>query len=305
MKLTKTYAAAFAVALFATQDASAQNVRAATPVDTTPPVEELNPYSRDTQVWYRVQPFSKEPGINNPSNPKQGKDITKQLLHFEHIDTGGLIYNSISVTALFSNSADPNKGGASGAQEIYATYRGDISAANFGYQRISFPGVKDVQFEFGGDLNAKNTAYAPGRRFLLVGPNFVFDVRGSVNLAIHFAKEWNNNGYLGRTDSYNPTLNTELSYTQPLEFTGLPLRLEGVFNVTLPKGTDVAGNKTRTEYYSYNSFIIDLGEMVKWRPHTLDLFTGVQLWVNKFGLSQKNDGGAFEVAPYVGIGIHF
>jgi hypothetical protein len=90
-----------------------------------------------------------------------------------------------------------------------------------------------------------------------------------------------------------------------LNFTGLPLRLEGAFNVTFNKGRSVTGAKTATEYYTYNSLILDAGEFVKWRPHVIDVFTGLQFWVNKFGNPTKNDGGAFETAPYFGMAVHF
>ena len=50
-------------------------------------------------------------------------------------------------------------------------------------------------------------------------------------------------------------------------------------------------------------------------PHKLDVFAGVQFWYNKFGYPSrgtnpgasplKNDGGATELTPYIGMGIHF
>ena len=263
-----------------------------------------NPVTSDNQIWWRIQPLSHEPGLNSSTNPKKAVDITKDLIHFEHTDTGGYIYNSLTATVLISNGHDLANGGGSGAQELYATYRGDISAVNFGYKPLSFPGVVDTQFEFGVDFNSKNTTFAPGRIFMLVGPNFVLDLPGSVNLAVHFAKEVNHDGYTGKTDNFQPTVNTEFSYTEPLDFTGLPLRLEGAYNNTFYKGR-VSGGKSANEFYTYNSLILDAGQLAQWKPHVIDVFAGVQFWVNKFGIPQKNNGGAQETAPYFGVAVHF
>ena len=266
---------------------------------------EAPPVTNDNQIWFRVQPLSHEPGINVPGKPNKGKDIVKNMAHFEHTDTGGMVWNSLTVTGLFSDKNDPAING-SGATEFYTTYRGDVSATGFGQPPITMPGVSDLMFEFGGDLNWKDTQYAPRRKFLLLGPIFYFDLPGSVTFAVHFAKEWGHQGFTNRTENYNPTWNTELSWTEYLDpLVHIPVRWEGVFNVTGPKGTDTLGVHTKTEFYTYSSLILDVGEVFHSKPHVFDAFVGVQYWYNKFGNPTKNDGGAIELTPYIGVGVHF
>ena len=273
------------------------------------------PVTSDNQFWYRIQPYSHDPFINKANNPSKGADINKQMVHFEHTDTGGLIWNSFTMTGLFSDYNERSASGVNGAKELYSTYRGDISATGFGRPPITLPGVADVQFEFGGDLNYKDDDYGARRKFLLIGPNFVIDAPGSVTFAVHFAKEFNHNALpgVGRDIEFHPTWNTEFSYTEYFDEAHL-VRLEGAFNMTGAKGKDyipvsaTSGAlpvKTVTEFYTYNTIILDAGQLLKMPPHKLDVFAGVQYWVHKFGYPSKNDGGAIEFTPYVGVGVHF
>ena len=261
-----------------------------------------NPVTSDNQIWYRIQPLSHSPGLDSSSNPKKAVDITENLVHFDHNDTGGYIYNSFSITVTKSNHNDPANNGGAGATQAFASYRGDISAVNFGYKPISFPGVVDTQFEFGLDLNTKNTTYAPGGQLLVVGPNFVFDLPGSVNLGVHLAKQWDHNGFLGKADSFSPTAELELSYAEPLDFTGLPLRLEGSIDYTFPEGRG-SGGRTTHVIFAYNSLVLDAGLMLNYRAHVIDAFVGAQFY--KIGYPSHPTGSSQQAAPYFGVAVHF
>ncbi len=300
-----------AFALAAAAAAPAARAADATTTAATPaPISFDVPVTYDNELWYRAQPISHDPYENNygANGKAKARDIMKNMIHFEHTDTGGLIWNSFTMTALFADLNERSSTGQyGGSQEIYATYRGDISATGFGHAPITLPGVSDLQFEFGGDMNAKDDAYQARRRFLLVGPNFVIDLPGSVTFAVHAAKEYNHDSITGLSPNYHVTWNTELSYTEYLDSDRV-WRWEGIFNMTGPKGTDVGlpGGKTVTEFYTYNQIVLDVGQLIKMPPHKLDLFGGVQYWVNKFGYNTaKNNPGATELTPYLGIGVHF
>ena len=264
-----------------------------------------DPVTSDNLLWYRIQPLSHDPYVNDPKTGRP-KDIVKHMVHFEHSDTGGFIWNSWTVTALFADSNEPNNTRTGGASELYSTYRGDISATGFGYAPISFPGVRDLQFEFGGDINWKNDDYQARRKFLVAGPIFVIDLpgNGSLTWAWHVAHEFNHNGITHQYTRYHPTWNSEVSWTQYLDDDRL-FRIEGVFNITGPKGKDTKLSKTVTEYYFYNSFVLDAGQLFKMAPHQLDVFAGLQYWIHKFGYPTNNNPGALEFTPYIGVGIHF
>jgi opacity protein-like surface antigen len=272
--------------------------------------------TNENLLWYRIQPFSHDPFVNDPNNAKRAKDIVKHMFHYEHTDTGGIVWNSLTITGLFADAAESADGGAipaptlaskNGARELYMTYRGDISRTGFGGKPISFPGVADTMFEFGGDMNYKDDQYQARRRFLVAGPIFYFDLPGSVTLAVHVAQEFNHDGITGQDTHYHPTWNTELSYTEYFDEDHI-VRWEGVFNMTGAKGWDTTLSKTTTEYYTYNQIAVDVGPMINLPPHKLDLFGGIQFWYNKFGypaVSRYAGGGAVELTPYFGMAVHF
>ena len=272
--------------------------------------------TNENLLWYRIQPFSHDPFVNNPTNAKRAKDIVKHMFHYEHTDTGGIVWNSLTITGLFADKAESADGGAIpaptlaapyGARELYMTYRGDISRTGFGGKPISFPGVADTMFEFGGDMNYKDDQYQARRRFLVAGPIFYFDLPGSVTFALHVAQEWNHDGITGQDTHYHPTWNTELSYTQYFDEDHI-YRWEGVFNMTGAKGWDTTLSKTTTEYYTYNQIAIDVGPMINLPPHKVDLFGGIQFWYNKFGypaVARYAGAGAVELTPYFGVSMHF
>jgi hypothetical protein len=286
--------------------------------------------SFDTTLWFRNQPLSHDPFVNRSNSNAKAANVNKQMVHFEYIDTGGMVWNSLTITALFADGAEHATGGSScpsafcsypyptstksGARELYMTYRGDISRTGFGGPPIKLPGVSDVMFEFGIDLNYKDDPYAARRKFLLAGPIFYLDLPGSVTFAVHLAHEFNHNAITRRDTNFHPTWNTELSYTQYFDDAHL-VRWEGVFNVTGSKGMDTTLSKTTTEFYNYNQIVLDVGQLINLPPHKLDLFAGVQFWYNKFGYPAWGHAygvpdvgagaGAVELTPYFGIGVHF
>ena len=257
----------------------------------------------DNEASYRYQPFSKEPGTN------RGQDIPKNILNFTHVDAGKYyIDNFFYMDILQSNHDDPANGAANtGATEVYTFWRGDLSNSKVFGGNLAVPGfLRDVTLQGGVDGNTKNTTFAPEKKDIVIGPNFHFDTPGFFNAAVHFYKEWNYNGIVGRSVDFNPTAEFEFVWLVPLDFTGMPMRLEGFTNVTLPKGRDGFGNQTATEMLFRSQITIDIGAFFD-KPHIYDAFVGYQWWINKFGNNHTlySNVGSYETTPYFGVGVHF
>ena len=286
----------------------------------------------DNLFWYRIQPFSHDPFVNDPKSTTKALNIVKHMVHFEHSDTGGLIWNSLTVTGLLANTAEPGGSPAwanttMGSREVYMTYRGDIEMRALGLPRLWIPGViQGTMLVIGGDLNWKDDGYQSRRKFAVAGPIFYLDLPGSVTFAVHVAQEWNHDGVCvpnftstapwcgGANTHYHPTWNTELSLTEYLTDSHI-FRWEAVWNMTGPKGMDSKLSKTVTEVYTYNQIVVDVGALLDKPPGMLDAFAGVQFWYNKFGYPFQGHpygiagvaagGGALELTPYFGVGVHF
>ena len=314
----KTFSGMLALGALALMAAAGPAARAADPAKPAAAEESFTPpeVTNDNILWYRYQPLSHDPFINNAKNAAKGNNVAKNMFHFEHTDTGGLVWNSFTMTGLLSDKNEPAARGTTGAEELYMTYRGDVSTTGFGRPPITAPYISDLMFEFGGDANYKNDAYGARRRFLLLGPIIYFDLPGSVTLAFHYAQEWNQNSITHINPNYHPTWNTEFSYTEYFD-TKHMYRLEGEFNMTGAKGNDTLYNragrvipiKTKTEFYIYNQIVADAGKLLLGMPeHKVDAFVGFQYWINKFGYpiaARYGGGGALELTPYFGVGVHF
>ena len=274
----------------------------------------------DTTLSYWHEFSGAEPGVGRPIN----KDIGT-ITHFDIWKYGS---NFVNIDFLKSDNHDPSApwggpgfaippgGIGDGAFEVYALYRGTLGFNEiFGTTAFKFGPVKDIAFYFGGDVNTKNTAFAPQKRDIVAGLQVQFDVPGYFNVAVNYYKEWNHNGIVpligfpaGMTESVNfkGTLEFEVQYMQPLAFTGLPLRFSGFTNVVLPKGIDGFGNQTKTEVLSDNRLTLDIGKLAMNKANWVDLFGGYRYWVNKFGNDHHLDatGGSLERTWYVGIAWH-
>ena len=57
----------------------------------------------------------------------------------------------------------------------------------------------------------------------------------------------------------------------------------------------------------YNQIAVDVGTLFD-MGRRIDVFGGVQFWYNKFGYpvsARYGGGGAMELTPYLGVGVHF
>ena len=224
------------------------------------------------------------------------------LGHFDVWDYGSNFFN---VDALFSNANEPANNSPGGSTEYYGVYRGQLSPDKILGLNTKIGPISAINFEFGGDAESENTQFAPDKKLLIFGPNFHVNMpAGFLNIGVHFSKEWNNNGIVGRTVNFAATPEFEVVWLYPLNFTGLPLDFRGFVNIVLPKGKDGFGNHTYTEVLARPQVQLDLGSMLFHAPHKPDMYLAVELWEHKFG-NGSNVSGSEEVSPEIGIEVHF
>ena len=262
-----------------------------------------------TVLEYRFEPQGTDTGFPH--------FFPKQIANITHVDAYQYGTNFISVDILKSTGADPaapalNSFQGEGSTEVFATYRATFSGNAVTHsKRFSYGIIKDVSLEYGGDLESQNTAFAPQQTDFVVGPQISFDVPGVLTFGALLYKEYNHNGiaqqfgYPNNVDynaasgrvSFQPTVQFEAVYLQPLTFTGQPLTFNGFTLVNLPKGLDGFGVHTRTEILTSNRLTLDIGSYVG-RPKIIDAFVGYKFWYNKFGADAHYGDSAFTPGSY-------
>ncbi|HRL21468.1 MAG TPA: outer membrane protein OmpK [Alcaligenes sp.] len=262
----------------------------------------------DTFLAYRYSSAYTE-----PMNPR---DIEKHILSLTHVSGYSLGQNFFNLDILQSDRHDPSNGSKNnGATEFYATYRHQLSLGKTLDKDVSFGPVKDVAITAGFDLNTKNTAFAPRKRLLVVGPTFKFDVpKGFVDLSLLYGKEWNHCG-LGSPAcpdskiSFDPQFMASLTWNLPFDAGAVPLKFQGFANYNGPKGKDYAGISTKSEVLVRTSLMADVGKLAFDKKNTLWVGIGYEYWHNKFGNRYMANGnvkpGIKTSAPTVQVEWHF
>ncbi len=254
----------------------------------------------DTSIGLRDGPF-----ISNPGGEKGSRNVNKIIVNLGHFDVWDYGSNFFNVDVLFSNANEPANNSPGGSTEFYGVYRGQLSPDKIFGLNTKIGPFSAINFEFGGDAESENTQFAPDKKLLILGPNFHLNVpAGFVNIGVHFSKEWNNNGIVGRTVNFAAAPEFEIVWLYPLNFTGLPLDFRGFANFVLPKGKDGFGNNTYTEILARPQLQLDVGSMLYHRPHKPDVYFAVEFWEHKFG-NGSNVSGSEEISPEVGIEVHF
>ena len=108
-------------------------------------------------------------------------------------ERGASLSNFADVMVNMSNLAEPANGGGSGATETYFILRPGIDLNELSHSRVFHKGpLRDVVFEFGANLETKNSSYAPSEKTIYIGPKLEFALpKGFFNVGLHFRKEWN------------------------------------------------------------------------------------------------------------------
>lgn len=252
--------------------------------------------------------------VANPGEEKGGRDVNKVIVNLAHFDVWDYGTNFFNVDILFSNPNEAAINSSGGSTEFYAVYRAQLSPDKiFGINTKVGP-FTAINFEIGGDAEAENTAFAPNKKLFVAGPNFNIGLpAGFLNIGVHISKEWNHNGFCadacskpGGPVSFSPTPEFEFVWLYSLKgLIGLPVDFKGFVNIVLPKGKDGFGAQTVTEVLAVPRVSLDIGSMLYNKPHKPDLYFQVELWDNKFGNDHTKVSGTQEVAPTLGVEVHF
>ena len=197
--------------------------------------------------------------------------------------------NFLNVDVLMSNSYDPANGASSGgAQEIYVTYRHQLSMNKPFKAGIKSKLVRDVALTVGGDLNSKNTGFAPGKRMIVVGPTLNLNPKkGFADFGVWYYKEWTHNAFAatGQKDvEFDGTVMFNLTWGLPIALSKeVSSTFKGFAYATLPKGKDAVGVETETEVLSRITWQFDVGALLGVKKGTIQMGPGYELWYHKFG----------------------
>lgn len=225
---------------------------------------------------------------NEVQDPNVGPDVTKNVLQAAVANRYSLGSSFLNVDVLVSNASDPANGaGSNGAQEIYVTYRHQLSFAKAFKAKVKKGLVRDVAFTAGLDLNAKNTGFAPGKQAMVLGPTLNVNLpKGFLDLSALYYKEWNHSAF------GSPSKNVSFDGTAMLNATwGVPIALgksvsstfKGFGNVIFPKGKDASGIDTKTEVLVRTTWQVDVGQVLFGKKGLLFVGPGWELWHHKFG----------------------
>lgn len=215
------------------------------------------------------------------TEPNNANDVEKHILQFNYVGGHSLGQQFLNIDLLQSDSADPASGGDTGATEAYMTYRNQLHYGKLFGDALAFGPVKEVALTGGFDLNTKNTAFAPRKRQLVVGPTFKFDVpKGFLDLSVFYSHEWNHNGFKngGTTVEFDDYYQINLAWKFPFEAGSVPMKFQGFYNYNGEKGLG-----TKDEQLGRPSLMADVGKLAWGEDNRLWAGVGYEYWRNKFG----------------------
>jgi hypothetical protein len=238
-------------------------------------------------------------------NTGKTADIARHAIEFTHAGHWGLLSSFADVTVSQSGMAEPAASGGAGATEIYAILRPGVSLNGATKSNaFKFGPLRDLVFETGANLETKNSSYAPAERTLYIGPKVVFAVpRGFVNVALHYRKEWNHEGVLGKAEKYDPDFNVEPTWLLPFALGKAHLAYSGFAEYNTAKGKDSFGTETKSEFLLRNTLSVDVGALMFGRAQMVELSGGFWYWHNEYG-KPASDPGAKQMTPIVGLMFH-
>ena len=252
--------------------------------------------------WYGAT--YRTPFVVNPNTGK-ASDIPRSAIEFTHAGSTGLLNSFADVTVSQSSMAEPAASGGSGATELYAILRAGASLNELTRSATFRKGpLRDLSFEAGANLETKNSSYAPAERTLYIGPKFEFALpHGFFNVGLHYRKEWNHEGVLGKAENYDPNFNIEPTWAIPFTLGKAHLAYSGFADYNSQKGKDSFGSQTVPEFLIRNVLSLDIGAALFRRAQLLDLSGGFWYWHNEYGKSTSNPG-AEQMTPLIGLVLH-
>lgn len=297
----------FSVYFLAASLAFAQDLTSHTSDFTEAPSQAQAPNHSSTSVntltyWYGTHyhtPFVLKPNSGEPAN------IIRNSIEYKHTDFWSMGSNFADVMLAKSNMAEPSSGGGDGAVEAYVTLRSTFGLNEItGTRAFQFGPVRNVALEIGGNFETKNSSFAPSERTIYIGPNLQFVVsRGYLNLGLHYRKEWNHEGVLGKNENYDPNFNIEPSWMFPFAIGEAHLAFAGFAEYNTPKGTDSFGTPSAPEFLFRSTVSLDLGSLILRRAQLVELNGGVWYWRNEYGKPASLPGTA-QTTPIIGLTFH-
>lgn len=197
--------------------------------------------------WYG--PDYHTPFVLNP-NTDNAASIARNSIEFTSVGSWGVLTNFSDVVVNLSNMAEPANSGGSGATEAYVILRPAIDLNELGHSDAFKKGVlRDITFEMGANFETKNSSYAPSEKTIYIGPKLAFAMpKGFFNVGLHFRKEWNHEGVLGKSESYDPDFNFEPTWLLPFKVGKAHFAFSGFADYNTPKGKDSFGSQMVSEF---------------------------------------------------------
>lgn len=260
-------------------------------------------FSEDT-LSYLYGPSYRTPFVTTPEAP-DGADIARHTLELKHFDSWRYGSNLVDISLRKSSDVEPAAAGGTGALEAYAIFRSGLGFNRLtGMRAVAIGPLRDIALEIGANLETKNSDYAPEERTLYVGPSLQFRLlSGFLNVGLHWRKEWNHNGVLGKSESYSPNFNIEPSWRVPFRIGSARLAFEGFADLNTPKGNDSFGQATSTEFLVRPKMTIDLGRVLGRGRQVLEAGIGVEYWHNVYGKPAGVVPGAEQLTPIFALTV--
>jgi len=253
----------------------------------------------DNSISYLYGTRFAEPGING--------SIIKNIAEFTHVDGYKYGSNFLDVQTLFSHSNDPADGGDNGATEVYAVYRHQLSLNKVSGHDYKWGPVRDWSLSAGGDWNTKNTAFAPAKRMLVIGPTINFDVPGFWDFSVMYRYESNHNGLAFAQEHdvhFDDTYYLETSWGIPFQLGSIPFKFKGFANFVPAKGKDGFGNDTVSETLVHSALLVDVGQLTFGKKDTFFAGVAYEYWKNKFGNNSADTPGTEANTPMLNLEWH-
>jgi hypothetical protein len=272
------------------------------PAEVSPKLPAQQHNSDVVGYWYGPNyrtPFVVKPGTG------EAADIQRNSVEYSHVGSWGMVNNFADVMVNISDMAEPAASGGSGATEAYVILRSNVGLNEATYSSTFHRGpLCDVSIEAGANLETKNSSYAPSEKTIYVGPNLQFSLpRGFFNVGLHLRKEWNHEGVLGRSESYDPGFNIEPTWMLPFSIGKGNFTFSGFADYNTPKGKDSFGTPTVGEFLIRSIVAMDIGGRLLHRSRLLDLSGGVWYWRNMYG-KPSSAPGTEQTTPIIGMALH-
>jgi hypothetical protein len=293
----------------------------------------------DNSVSFTWYPTATDPGVPGDGVAGNSNAFNKFVGTATHFDVWKYGTNFFNIDILKSDNNNPVNDQfhprATGAVEVYAFERSTLGLNQITNSKMfsSFL-FKNIEFEFGGDINTENDGLGPQKRDIVFGAQFDLNLPGTVNFSVLAYKEWNNNNFFVIPGAYSgerefqwiPRL--ELLIIEPLTFLPWPVTYRNFTGVNFPKGTGIsqahlnalcggssacaANDFSKVEVFEDNRLTLDASKLWFNKPGIWDLYAGYRFWYNKFGtdhnaplFAQIAPGTSVESTAYIGTTYHF